>query len=206
MRDLAVMQVQKIWRGIVRLQHRQVLRAKVRVGLLSGQNREQKTQVGVVAVQQIQPAEVHRVVTGNRGKVGIELVVGFRKEIAVRIGEDAGELADQLIQLRFRVAIENDGQREVAQRLTVAQCPQAIAEILDVRLLRLIDQHIAGIGLGRVVADLRDETGLRHIEVAAALVHFLARFVRGEEESIQSRHRSSRGSSAARPAPEAAFP
>jgi hypothetical protein len=54
---------------------------------------------------------------------------------------------------------------------------QAIAKVLDVGLLRFIDQHITRIRFGRVVAHLRDESGLRDIEVPAALVDFLARLV-----------------------------
>ena len=61
--------------------------------------------------------------------------------------------------------------------MPVAEGAQAVAEILDVGLLRFIDQHIAGICLGWIVAHLRDEARLRHVEVAAALVHFLARLI-----------------------------
>jgi hypothetical protein len=44
--------------------------------------------------------------------------------------------------------------------LAVAQCTQAIAQILDVRLFRLIDQDIAGICLRCIVAHLRNEACL----------------------------------------------
>jgi hypothetical protein len=58
-------------------------------------------------------------------------------------------------------------------RLAVAERAQALPQVLDVRLLRLINQHVALVRLCRVAAHLRHETGLAHIEVAAALVHFL---------------------------------
>ena len=61
-----------------------------------------------------------------------------------------------------------------------AQGAQAVAKILNVGLFRLVHQHIAWVGLRGVVAHLRDKPGLRHIEVAAAFVNFLAGFVRRE--------------------------
>ena len=72
---------------------RQVLRAEMRVRLLAGKDRKEKRQVGIVGVQQIQLAEVQRIVARHGGEVGVELVVGFREQIAVRVGEDASELA-----------------------------------------------------------------------------------------------------------------
>ena len=64
--------------------------------------------------------------------------------------------------------------------MAVAEGAQAIAEVFNVGLLGLIHQHIARVCLGGIIAYLRDKTGLRHIEVAATLVDFLARFVGGE--------------------------
>ena len=58
-------------------------------------------------------------------------------------------------------------------------------KIFDVSLLGLIHQHIARVRLRRVVAHLRDETRLRHIEVAAALVDFLAGLVRRERRPLR---------------------
>ena len=191
-RHLAVMQVQKVRRAVVGFEHRKVLRAKMRVRLLARQDRKQKREVGVVRVQQIQLAEIERVVAGHRGEVGVELVVGLDEEIAVGIGEDASELAHELVKLGLRLPIQNDREREIAQRLAVAQSTQAVAQILDVGLLRLIDQHIARVCLGRVVAHLRHKAGLRDIEVAAALVDFLARLVRCKRRPFGARHRSCR--------------
>ena len=99
-RHFAVVQIQEVGRAVVGFKHRQIFRAEVRVRLLARQDGEQKRQVGVVGVQQIQPAEVQRIVAGNGGEVGVELVVGLGEQIAVRIGEDAGELANELIEFR----------------------------------------------------------------------------------------------------------
>ena len=69
--------------------------------------------------------------------------------------------------------------------MTVAQGAQAIAKILNVGLLGLVHQHIARVRLRGVVAHLRDKPRLRHIEVAAALVHFFAGLVRGKRRPLR---------------------
>jgi hypothetical protein len=65
--------------------------------LLAWQDREKEGQVGIVAVQQIEPAEVQRIVSGNGSEIGVELVVALNKEVAVCIGKDACELAGQMV-------------------------------------------------------------------------------------------------------------
>ncbi len=96
--DFAVMQVQIVWRAVVGFEHSQILRSEMRVRLFAGQDREEKRQVGVVGVQQIQLAQIQCVVARHGGEVGVELVVGLGEQIAVGIGEDAGELADESIE------------------------------------------------------------------------------------------------------------
>ena len=100
MGNLAVMQVKKVGRAVVGFKRGQVLRTEMRIRLLAGQDRKQKGQVGIVCVQQIQLAEVQRVVARQGGEISVELVVGFREQIAIRIGEDAGKLGHQLIEFR----------------------------------------------------------------------------------------------------------
>src|ERR1035438_10482865 len=75
-------------------------------------------------------------------------------------------------------AIQHNSQREIAQRLTVTKDAQTVARILNIRLFRFIDQNITWIGLRGVVTQLRNEAGLRDVEVTAPLVHFLARSFR----------------------------
>ena len=94
------MQVQKVWRAVVGFEHCQVLRAEVRVRLLAGKDRKQKRQVGVVRVEQIQLAEVQHIVARYGSEIGVQLVVGFREQIAVGVGEDASKLGDKLIEFR----------------------------------------------------------------------------------------------------------
>ena len=69
--------------------------------------------------------------------------------------------------------------------MTVTQGTQAIAKIFNVGLLGLVHQHIARVRLRGVVAHLGDKPCLRHIEVAAALVHFFAGLVRGERRPLR---------------------
>ena len=60
--DFAVMRVEEIWCLVVGFERRQVFRSQMRVRLFSGKDREQKREVGVVRVQQIQLAQVEGVV------------------------------------------------------------------------------------------------------------------------------------------------
>src|SRR5208282_5532426 len=73
MRNVASMQVEEVWRAVVGFDDCQVLRAEMRVCLFAGKDRKQKRQVGVVRVQEIQPAEVHCIVAWHRGEIGIQL-------------------------------------------------------------------------------------------------------------------------------------
>src|SRR6202167_1063460 len=99
--NVAGMEVEIVWRAVVGFEHSQVFGAEVRVRFLAGKDRKQKRQVGVVRVQQIQLAEVERIVTRHGGEIGVELVVGFCKQIAIRVGEEASELGPELLQLGF---------------------------------------------------------------------------------------------------------
>src|SRR5713226_4452477 len=96
--NVAGMEVEIVGRAVVGLEHSQILGAEMRVCLLAGKDRKQKRQIGVIRVQQIQLAKVQRIVTGHGGEIGVQLVVGFRKKIAVGVGEEAGELGPELLQ------------------------------------------------------------------------------------------------------------
>ena len=58
-------------------QNREILRCQMVVPGLAGKDREQKRQVGVVGIQQIEPAQILSVIAGNDREVGVELVVGL---------------------------------------------------------------------------------------------------------------------------------
>src|SRR5271155_3901272 len=92
------MQVKKVGSAVVGFKRGQVFRTEMRIRLLAEENRKQKGQVGIVCVQQIQLAEVQRVVARHGGEIRVELVVGFSEQVAIRIGEDAGKLGHQLIE------------------------------------------------------------------------------------------------------------
>ena len=94
MGHLAVVQVQEVRRVVVGLENRQILGVEVLIPSLAGQDGEEERQVGVVAVEQVQLAEVLRVVARHRSEERIELVVGLGEQCAVRVGEDTCELAD----------------------------------------------------------------------------------------------------------------
>src|SRR5271166_4850845 len=96
--NIAGVQVEEVGRAVVGFEHSQVLRAEMHVRLLAGKDRKQKRQIGVIRVQQIQLAKVKRIVAGHGGEVCVELVVGFRKQISIRVGEEAGELGPELHQ------------------------------------------------------------------------------------------------------------
>ena len=77
MSDLAIVEVQKIGRGVVGFKRCEIFRAEVRVRLLAWQDGEEEREVRVIAVQQVQPAEVLSVIPGHCRKVSIQLVVGL---------------------------------------------------------------------------------------------------------------------------------
>src|SRR5579863_9860518 len=99
--NVAGVQVEIVGRAVVGFEHSQVLRAEMRVRLLARKDRKQKRQIGVIRVQQIQFAKVQRIVAGHGSEVCVELVVGFRKQISIRVGEKASELGSELLQLGF---------------------------------------------------------------------------------------------------------
>src|SRR5580658_9510353 len=99
--NIAGMQVEIVWRAVVGFEHSQVLCAQMHVRLLAGEDRKQKRQIGVIRVQQIQLAKVQRIVAGHSGEISVQLVVGFRKKIAIRVGEEASELGPELLQFVF---------------------------------------------------------------------------------------------------------
>jgi len=68
--NVAGVQVEEVGRAVVGFDDCQVLRAEMRVRLLAGEDHKQKGQVGVVRVQQIQLAEVERIVARHSGEAG----------------------------------------------------------------------------------------------------------------------------------------
>src|ERR1700680_2713174 len=101
MSNIAGVQVEEVGRAVVGFDDCQVLRAEMRVRLFAREDRKQKGQVGVIRVQQIQLAKVQRIVAGHGGEIGVQLVVGFRKKIALRVCEEASELGPELLQVDF---------------------------------------------------------------------------------------------------------
>src|ERR1700723_125369 len=100
MGNVGGVQVEEVGRAVVSFDDCQALRAEIWVGLFARQDRKQKRQVGVVRVQQIQPAEVERIIAGHGSEIRIQLVVSFREQIAVRVGEDASKLGHKVIEFR----------------------------------------------------------------------------------------------------------
>ncbi len=83
--------------------------------------------------------------------------------------------------------MKNDGERELPEGLAVAKSPQAVAEILDIGLLRLIDQNISRIRLRRVIAHLRYEASLRDVEVTTSFHYLFPRLVCWRSAAIPCR-------------------
>jgi hypothetical protein len=50
--------------------------------------------------------------------------------------------------------IDHDGQGKVAQRLTVAELPKAVAKVFDVGLLGIVAEHIALIHVLGIMPEL----------------------------------------------------
>jgi len=98
--NVAGMQVEEVGRAVVGFEHSQVLRAEMRVRLLARKDRKEKRQVGVVRIEEIQLAQVERVVAGHGGEIGVKLVISLRKKIAVRVGENSSKLGYKVIKVR----------------------------------------------------------------------------------------------------------
>ena len=142
------------------------------IGLLARVDGEEKGQVGVIGVEQVHLAEVLGVVARNGRKQRIELVVCLGEERTIGVREHPGKLAHLLIDRLEVGAVKHNRQRKIAECLAVAERPQALAKVLDVGLFRLIYQHVALVRLRWIAAHLRHETGLAHVEMATAFVHF----------------------------------
>ena len=97
MSNIAGVQVEKVGSAVVSFDDCQAFRSKKRVRFFAREDRKQERQVRIVRVQQIQLAKVQRVVARHDGEIGVQLIVGFGKQIAVRIREDTGELAHELL-------------------------------------------------------------------------------------------------------------
>ena len=67
----AVVQVEEIRRTVVRFERSEVFRAEMRVRLLARQDRKEKAQIGVVRIQQVQPAEIDGIVAWDSGEIGV---------------------------------------------------------------------------------------------------------------------------------------
>src|SRR6202050_431548 len=98
MTNVAGVQVEEVGRAVVGFDDCQALRAEMRVRLFTGKDRKQKRQIGVIRIEQVQLAEVQRVVARHGGEISVQLVIGFREQIAVRVGEDASKLGHKLIE------------------------------------------------------------------------------------------------------------
>ncbi len=79
-----------------------------------------------------------------------------------------------MIELAFGRRIHHNRQREITQGLPIPESTQAVAQVVDVLLFRVIPQNIPGIHFRGIVPNLRYETGLCHVVVPAALGSFFA--------------------------------
>src|SRR5262249_50696604 len=90
--NVAGVQVEEVGRAGVGFDDWQGFRAELRIRLFTGQDRKQERQVRIICVQQKQFPEIQCIVARHDGEISVQLVVGFGKQIAIRVGEDTGEL------------------------------------------------------------------------------------------------------------------
>ncbi len=76
--------------------------------------------------------------------------------------------------------VEHQREGEFAEGLAIAQLAQAAPQVLDVRLLAFVYQHISLVQLARITGGLRDEPSLRHVEMFAPFVDFPSGFLVGD--------------------------
>ena len=127
---------------------------------------EEKGEIRVVGVEQIQGAQVEDVIAGNRREKGVEEVVFFFIELGIVDAEDLIEVGACAVHLGQIEVVNHDGQRKVAEVVPVQlDFLDAFAEFPDLGFLRIVEEHVLR---GRVVqVDLAHERALGVVKVAA---------------------------------------
>ena len=165
-RDIAVMKVQEVRCVVVGLQDREILLPEMAIARLATVKGEEKREIRVVGVEQIQGTQVEDVIAGNRREKSVQEVVFFFVELGVMDAEDFVEVGAGAVHLGQIEVVNHDGQRKLAEVIPVQlDLLDAFAQFPDLGFLRIVEKHVLR---GSVVqVDLADERALGVVKMAA---------------------------------------
>ena len=86
------MQVEVVWRLMIRLEHNEVLCSQMPVYLFAAVGRVKEREIGVVSAQQPCAAQIERLVSRDDRQIRIERVVGLANERAFLVAEDLDDI------------------------------------------------------------------------------------------------------------------
>jgi hypothetical protein len=109
-RDIVVMQVQKVRRVVVGFKHREIFLPEMLIARLATVQRKEKGKIRVVGIEQIQVTEVEDVVAGDRSEKRIEKVVFFFIQLRVMDAEHFVEFGAGAFDLGRVEVIDDDGE------------------------------------------------------------------------------------------------
>ena len=119
MGHIAVMEIQEVRGVVVGLKDREILLPEMAVARLATVKGEEKREIRIVGVEQIQGTQVEDVVAGNRREKGVQKVVFFFVELGIVDAEHFVEVGARPIHLGQVEVVNNDGQRKLTEVIPV---------------------------------------------------------------------------------------
>ena len=127
---------------------------------------EEKREICIVSIEEIQGTQVEDVVAGNRREKGVQKVVFFFVELGIVDAENFVEVGARPIHFGQVEVVNNNGQRKVAKVIPVQlNLLDPFAEFPDLALFGIIKQYILRSPVVHV--DLADERTLGVVKMAA---------------------------------------
>ena len=127
---------------------------------------EEKREIRVVGVEQVQGTQVEDVVARNRREEGVQKVVFFLIELGVVDAEDFIEVGASAVHLGQFEIVNHYGERKLAKVVSAQlNLGNAFAELPDLGFLGIVEEHVLRGGV--VQTDLASERTLGVVKVAA---------------------------------------
>jgi hypothetical protein len=104
---------------VVRLKDSEILLPEMEVARLATVKGEEKREIRIVGVEQIQGTQVEDVVAGNRRKKGVQKVVFFFIELGIVNAENFIEVGARPVYLSHVEVVNHDSQRELTKVIPV---------------------------------------------------------------------------------------
>src|SRR5208283_5283354 len=118
-RHIAVMEIQVVRRVVVGLKDRQILLPEMEVARLATVKGEEKREIRIVGVEQVQGTQVEDVVGGNRREEGVQEVGFFFIELCIVDAENLIEVGACPVHLGQVQVVNHDGEGELAKVVSV---------------------------------------------------------------------------------------